>query len=152
MSTETFIEYVKEARSRSDFADKDYPALGLFEEVGQLAGKFADAARTSDPLDSEGVISKCGDILWMIVNLGGNSDKQMGENLHLGFETWKTNPESIVGHPAVTEDPGGYIAMMFEHVSNGHCPGVFQVSLTILDAMGSSIEEAMEKNLELLKS
>lgn len=43
--------------------EREYLALGLVSEVGELSGKFAKRLRGDDVSDAD-VISECGDLLW----------------------------------------------------------------------------------------
>ena len=53
--------------------DYTYPALGLAEEAGEAAGKFAKAIRDNggviDDKRKEEIVKELGDVLWMVAEL-----------------------------------------------------------------------------------
>lgn len=83
----TSIEYQLKAHSFSNYTqpavindpnhivtvDYVYPALGLAEEAGEVAGKFAKAIRDNggviDGERKEAIIKELGDVTWMVAEL-----------------------------------------------------------------------------------
>jgi NTP pyrophosphatase (non-canonical NTP hydrolase) len=51
-----------------------YPALGLAEEAGEVAGKFAKHFRGDKPYDLDAVKKEMGDVLWMLAALATGLD------------------------------------------------------------------------------
>lgn len=64
---------VNESDSKVGVGDYVYPALGLAEEAGEVAGKFAKAVRDeggiiSDKRKTE-IIKELGDVMWFVAEL-----------------------------------------------------------------------------------
>lgn len=73
-------KYQKEAHKTAKYSgalivneDYVYPALGLAEEAGEVAGKFAKAVRDESGIISderkEAIIKELGDVCWFIAEL-----------------------------------------------------------------------------------
>ena len=64
---------VNENESKVGVGDYVYPALGLAEEAGEVAGKFAKAVRDESGIISderkEAIIKELGDVCWFIAEL-----------------------------------------------------------------------------------
>jgi len=70
----TFAEYQREALKTAVYPKKyavSYPALGLAEEAGEVAGKIKKMMRDGIPLDEqrEKIELEMGDVLWYLANL-----------------------------------------------------------------------------------
>lgn len=68
----TFTEYQTQARATAIYPATSavvYPALGLCEEAGEVAGKLAKAIRGSTEVDKPAVKKELGDVLWQLANL-----------------------------------------------------------------------------------
>lgn len=70
----TFAEYQKAALKTAVYPKKyavSYPALGLAEEAGEVAGKIKKMMRDGIPLDEqrEKIELEMGDVLWYLANL-----------------------------------------------------------------------------------
>jgi len=86
----TFQEYQKEALKTSVYPKKyaiSYPALGLAEEAGEVAGKIKKMMRDGIPLEKqkEKIELEMGDVLWYLANLahdcGISLDRVVNKNL-----------------------------------------------------------------------
>ncbi len=69
-----FATYQRTALTTAVYPKKyavSYPALGLAEEAGEVAGKIKKMMRDGIPLDEqkEKVESEMGDVLWYLANL-----------------------------------------------------------------------------------
>ena len=79
-----FNEYQKKAHETADYpsgtigaehhaVDYIYPAMGLSEEAGEVAGKFAKAVRDNngiiDDERKEAIKKELGDVLWFVAEL-----------------------------------------------------------------------------------
>lgn len=79
-------EYQKKAHETADYpngliaesvhADYIYPALGLAEEAGEVAGKYAKAVRDCgglvDDERKQAIIKELGDVCWFVAELATN--------------------------------------------------------------------------------
>lgn len=74
----TINEYQKEAHTFADYKgietkDCTYPILGLTEEAGEVAGKFAKAIRDANGIidvdRKEAIIKELGDVCWFVAEL-----------------------------------------------------------------------------------
>ncbi len=79
-------EYQTQASKTSIYNDADviiYPALGLFSEAGEVAGKIKKVLRDKngnfDPTEREKIADEVGDVLWYIAALC--------TDLNIGMET-----------------------------------------------------------------
>lgn len=72
------IEFQERAHSFADYlgaeeGDFRYPALGLAEEAGEVAGKFAKAVRDDNGIITEerreAIKKELGDVLWFVAEL-----------------------------------------------------------------------------------
>lgn len=70
----TFAEYQRQALTTAVYPKKysiSYPALGLAEEAGEVAGKIKKMMRDGIPLEEqkEKIELEMGDVLWYLANL-----------------------------------------------------------------------------------
>lgn len=61
-----FDYYQQEAKTFACYESSLYPVLGLAEEAGEVAGKFAKLVRGDGSLSIEDVSKELGDVLWMV--------------------------------------------------------------------------------------
>lgn len=61
-----FHQYQEAAEKTAIYDDCMYPVLGLAEEAGEVAGKFAKALRDKTSLEESMLIKELGDVLWML--------------------------------------------------------------------------------------
>ena len=66
---------------RKPTADNVYAVLGLCEEAGEVAGKFAKWRRdATDPsVLKSGVVKELGDVLWMVAAICNDLSVSMGD-------------------------------------------------------------------------
>lgn len=90
----TGSEFQKKAHGFADYycpanIDYVYPALGLSEEAGEVAGKYAKAVRDNNAVIDENrkveIVKELGDVLWFVAelatNLGVSLDEVMENNI-----------------------------------------------------------------------
>lgn len=82
-------EYQEQAHTFASYEGYLYPVLGIAEEAGEVAGKFAKAIRDEGGMMTEerrqSAIKELGDVLWMAAeictNLGVTLEEVMQTNI-----------------------------------------------------------------------
>ena len=76
LAAHSFADYTMPFVSKGDVAtriDYVYPVMGLTEEAGEVAGKFAKAVRDNDGViddeRKEAIIKELGDVCWFVAEL-----------------------------------------------------------------------------------
>lgn len=140
----TYEEYQAEAvKFRTPEATNEYLSLGLIEEVGELAGKFAKKIRDG-VFDEKAAVKELGDVLWFIANIDAEEDKSsfdFGE-----FQQWRTL------YFLSTKSVGMLVRNMACSVFNGND---YSIAIYFLDAiaerLGCTLEEVAEINIRKLR-
>lgn len=88
--------------SSSNEADWLYPVLGLAEEAGEAAGKFAKAIRDDNGKISEerkeDIVKELGDVLWFVAELATQLDVSLEEVMKLNLKKLHSRKERNVIH------------------------------------------------------
>lgn len=106
-------EYQKQAHSFSAYpsgtvgeykhnAEWIYPALGLAEEAGEVAGKFAKTVRDNDGVISNDrkneIIKELGDVIWFVAELCTLLNVSMEEVMQKNIDKLTSRKERNVIH------------------------------------------------------
>lgn len=75
----TFDEYQKFTHTTAFYKDTLYPVLGLAEEAGEVAGKFAKYVRDNTDFPKEAVVKELGDVLWMLARVADDIGVPLSE-------------------------------------------------------------------------
>ena len=111
----TTTEYQKEAHTFADYVEPTiikaagstnipyvYPALGLAEEAGEVAGKFAKAVRDENgAISSErklAIIGELGDVMWFVAELATLLDVSLEDVMVGNINKLKSRRERGVIH------------------------------------------------------
>lgn len=70
----TFDDYQSFCRTTAIYTDTLYPVLGLAEEAGEVAGKYAKWVRDGGAFPEETIIKELGDVLWMVAAIASDLD------------------------------------------------------------------------------
>ena len=93
LAAHSFADYTMPFVSKGDVAtrvDYVYPVMGLTEEAGEVAGKFAKAIRDNDGVidneRKEAIIKELGDVCWFVAELctlmNVSMERVMQENIN----------------------------------------------------------------------
>lgn len=92
----TFANYtdkeIKDYNEELKFEDSglEYPVIGLTEEAGEVAGKFAKIIRDKKGIitkeDRDEIIKELGDVLWMISEIAQRLDCSLQHVAHVNIE------------------------------------------------------------------
>mgnify|MGYP002737366179 CR=1 FL=1 len=69
MTSLTFDRYQEFTKSTAIYDHFLYPVLGLAEEAGEVAGKYAKAVRDNTDFPVEDIKKELGDVLWMLTRV-----------------------------------------------------------------------------------
>ena len=79
-----------------------YPVMGLAEEAGEVAGKFAKAIRDDGeiitPERKEAVIKELGDVLWMVAEIATQLDVSLAYIMASNIEKLESRKRRNVIH------------------------------------------------------
>lgn len=78
-STLTFDEYQQFTATTAVYTDRMYPVLGLAEEAGEAAGKFAKYVRDNTDFPYEAVKKELGDVMWMVARIAADNGMTLSE-------------------------------------------------------------------------
>lgn len=88
--------------TKSCLADYIYPALGLAEEAGEVAGKYAKAVRDcSGGIDRERkeyIVKELGDVCWFVAELATLLDVSLEEIMQKNLDKLASRKERNVIH------------------------------------------------------
>ena len=139
MNDFTWEQYGDEAMEFAIYEDSDYPIAALFEEMGELTGKFAKAIRGDKELDVEGARREVGDILWMCAAI--HSEHGKGDPLALPVE----NEDAFNAAAGIPEHR---LALgLFESVVHGNFEAFFTSLHIIARRLDTTLEECASNNL-----
>lgn len=87
----TVNEYQEAAHTFAKYGEnKLYPVLGLAEEAGEVAGKFAKMIRDDNGAMSaerkDAVVKELGDVCWMVAEICTNLDVTLADVMMLNIE------------------------------------------------------------------
>lgn len=144
MSQAFWNDYQKKSHGFACYENKDYPALALIEEAGELCGKFAKTLRGDHELDKAAVLAEVGDVLWNIAALAEDIGQHMSV---LEGEDY----EAVLSHPV----PDG---IELHKVAAAVAAGVFDEDKTMMfislgviaRELGSSLEDVATANIQKL--
>ena len=104
-------EYQERAHETADYpvgtikdnaVDYIYPALGLAEEAGEVAGKYAKAVRDCDGMidrdRKEYIVKELGDVCWFVAELATRLDVSLEEIMQKNLDKLASRKQRNVIH------------------------------------------------------
>ena len=144
MSEFNWNTYKEQAMEFALYENPEYPVAALYEEMGELTGKFAKAIRGDRELDVVGARKEIGDILWNCAALfeehGGEGEFNIPD---LNEEYWDSYTDTPLHHMALS---------LFGNVSEGNFAAFFALLNYIARRLDTTLEECATGNIIKLTS
>jgi len=100
-----FADYpvpVNEGKTATALMRYTYPVMGLCEEAGEVAGKFAKALRDDEgfitPERKEQITKELGDVLWMVAEIATLLNVPLGDIMEQNIEKLESRRSRGVIH------------------------------------------------------